>query len=519
MMPYDRLQTPVNQEDPMTGQFTRFRPLFRWRAVRWVLGAATLPVMLWACTSHPLQEPAPAPETQTDVMYEINPGRMLDLIFMIDNSDSMRQEQENLTANFPRLIEKLQQIPGGLPDIHLGVISSNFGAGPNKVAAACPPYGDYGRFQVKTGCGLDAAANPWLEQDVVNRKQNFTGDLATTFSCLAKLGTDGCGYEHQLQSLRAALYEVDPRNRGFLRPEAYLGIILMSDEDDCSAEPFATLFDEPIPDNQASSFLCSRRGHVCNGQEVPATDGFSAPLSSCMPYERQQNAALDATPDQDEIRKKRLINVSELVTFIKAKKPNRADRIIVSGIVGWPNSKEAAANANYKVGIVAKDNPPRMELDNVPICESANGRATAGVRLKSFIDAFGDNGSIYSICQDNFNDAVTAIGDTLAKKLANTCINSPLIDTDLAKDGLQPECQVVDRVPKGNDYQDTPLPACTTGKMPCWDLEPDNSCGSGFHVVRKPADMPPPIGTLQGIKCLTCTNPANPTKVDPRCKR
>jgi len=506
----------------MTGQFNRFRPLFRWfrwRTLRWALGATTLPVMLWACTSHPLQEPAPAPETETDVVYEVNPGRLLDLVFMIDNSDSMRQEQENLTANFPRLIEKLQNIPGGLPDIHIGVISSNFGAGPNVPAPTCRPYGDKGKFLVKPGCGLDANANPWLEQDPTGKK-NFTGDLGTAFSCLAKLGVDGCGYEHQLQSLRASLYDVNPENRGFLRPEAYLGIIIMSDEDDCSAEPFATIFDDNIPSGQASSFTCSQLGHVCNNQEVPATDGFSAPLSSCVPYERQENPAIDTEhAAQDPIRSRRLINVSELVTYIKAKKPNRDDRIIVSGIVGWPNSKAAAANATYKVGMVMKDMPPRTELDNVPICESANGRATAGIRMKAFVDAFGENGSIYSICQDNFNDAVTAIGDTLAKKLANTCIGSQLIDTDLTKDGLQPECQVVDRVPKGSDYQDTPLPACSTGKSPCWDLVADPDCGSGYHVVRKPVDMPPPVGTLQGIKCLTCTSAANPTKVDPRCKK
>ncbi len=36
-------------------------------------------------------------------------------------------------------------------------------------------------------------------------QNNFTGNLPTVFSCLAELGTSGCGYEHQLQSIRGAL--------------------------------------------------------------------------------------------------------------------------------------------------------------------------------------------------------------------------------------------------------------------------------------------------------------------------
>ena len=500
----------------MTGQLTRLRPLLRWRSIRWALGATTLPVLLWACTPHPLMEPNPVPETETIAMFDINPGRQLDLLFMIDNSSSMEQEQASLARNFPLLITELEKIPGGLPDIHVAVISSNFGAGPNVPAPACNPYGDRGRFLVKPGCGLDPSANPWLEQDINNKKKNFTGDLATTFSCIANLGSSGCGYEHQLQALRASLYDVNPENRGFLRDTAYLGIIMLSDEDDCSGEPFATFFDQMIPSGQASSLTCSLLGHVCNGQEVPAMDGFTAPLTSCVPYERAQNPALDMHPEMDPPRKQRLINVSEFVDYIKKKKDGRPDRIIVSAIVGWPKD---AATAQYKVGPVMKTTPPRTELDNVPICMSANGTATAGVRLKHFVDAFGDNGSIYSICQDDYRDAITDIGNTLAKRLNSTCINAPLIDTDPKTPGLQPECQVVDRTPKGMEYSDVPLPPCTSGKTPCWALEPDmnnEKCGSGYHVVRTSGASPPPVGTLLGVRCLTCTSAANGKK-DPRC--
>jgi hypothetical protein len=331
----------------------------------------------------------------------------LDLVFVIDDSDSMRTKQQALAASLPRLLDELGKVPGGMPSLHVGVISTNFGAGPNVPASACPPYGDKGRFQVKAGCGLDANANPWLEES--GSMQNFAGQLPAALSCLTQLGTTGCGYEHTLQALRAGLYDVNPENRGFLRYEAWLGIVILSDEDDCSAEPFATLFDDALPNGRAPSLACSLLGHVCQGQEVPPAPGWNAPLSSCVPYQRQQDHAYDDHPEQDPIRNRRLINVSEMIDFIKAKKPQYPERIVVSTIIGW----DASPGATYRVDSVVKNNPPRTELDNVPICASANGSATPGIRLKAFTDGFGANGRVYSICDDPGATAA-AIGRTLA---------------------------------------------------------------------------------------------------------
>src|SRR4051812_21625752 len=137
--------------------------------------------------------------TQTDLVFALDPVRQLDLLFMVDNSDSMRQEQEGLSAGFPLLINELAGVPGGLPDLHVAIISSNLGAGPNTPAPACRPYGDRGKFLVKPGCGLDAAASPWLQIDGAGMK-NFVGTLPDVFGCMVKLGVDGCGYEHQLQA-------------------------------------------------------------------------------------------------------------------------------------------------------------------------------------------------------------------------------------------------------------------------------------------------------------------------------
>ena len=123
----------------MTGQ-SRNVPeagFMTWRKLRWVLAAAAVPGLLWACNSHPLERPQPAPEQQTDLLYEVNPLRQLDLLFLVDNSSSMSQEQENLRNNFPAFMQELQKIPGGLPDTRIAVISSNFGAGPSVPSPEC----------------------------------------------------------------------------------------------------------------------------------------------------------------------------------------------------------------------------------------------------------------------------------------------------------------------------------------------------------------------------------------------
>jgi hypothetical protein len=83
---------------------------------------------------------------------------------------------------------------------------------------------------------------------------------------------------------------------------------------------------------------------------------------------------------------------------------------------------------------------------------------------------------------------------------------------------VQPDCQVIDRIPSGNGFKDEPLPPCSNNtRSPsgaCWRLAADGTCSdSGFKVeVDRGPKMATP-GTQQAIKCLTCAKPG-----DTRCK-
>jgi len=256
----------------------------RWS--RLLLAQMMLPT-LWACTAHPLAAPDPLPEEETARYYDVNPSRALDILFMIDDSPSMEDKQALLAANTPAFMNVLKNIPGpdgkpGLPDVHVAVISSDLGAGPTAVDQ-CRPGGDRGLFfgaRQKPECGFTDPDARFIVSSQGGTLNNFTGDISAVFGCLARLGSRGCGQEHQLQALRVALYDgVTPENKGFLRPEAYLGIVLLTDEDDCSADPNTDLFTQNYP-GFAPSWRCAREGHLCNGRAPPSGE-FSTPYESC----------------------------------------------------------------------------------------------------------------------------------------------------------------------------------------------------------------------------------------------
>jgi hypothetical protein len=319
--------------------------------------------------------------------------RKLDILFLVDNSVSVDQEQENLGRNFGVFLEALRRAPGGLPDLHIGVVSSDLGAGSRPLAnGGCPrPGGDRGILQSRPWCGLDGHAR-FMTSSAGGTVNNFTNPPEAVFSCLAALGGVGCGYEHVLQAVRVALYEtITPENAGFLRADAFLSIVILTDEDDCSADPASDLFtDDAAFPGTSASFRCSQVGHLCNGAPPPIAP-FDVPLESC-----QANPA------------GRLIKVSEIVASIRALKRLPEHEIQVDGIFGWPSDPVGARYRYVATG---------MGLDVAPICQSSNGEAAVGLRLKSFVESFGPASSFYSICTNDFGPILQRIGQSLASRL------------------------------------------------------------------------------------------------------
>ena len=188
----------------------------------------------------------------TDADQQFPPGdgntsgcQKIDLLFVIDNSGSMGQEQANLIANFPMFITVLDQ--SGL-DYRVAVTTTARDYHYNMTL----PIG--GQIPMNTGAGEDgrmlqpAACNMtkrWIDKGDPNPAQ--------TFSCVANVGTSGNGDEMPLGGMRDALEDrmMDNTNAGFHRMDALLGVVFLTDEEDCSYEQSVNLaFTESLCSNQ-----------------------------------------------------------------------------------------------------------------------------------------------------------------------------------------------------------------------------------------------------------------------------
>ena len=179
------------------------RSLFR--VLRWVGLGAAVPA-LWACTSRSLEAPLVKPEQTFTKTFQQTVNRNVDLLFLIDDSSSMRLSQMNLERNFPQFMTALRMIPGGLPNVHIAVISSDMGAGDGSISG-CSGTGKGGIFQYGpkgacTATNLQAGATFISNVDGV---ANYTGNLEDVFTCIAALGESGCGFEHQFAAITRAL--------------------------------------------------------------------------------------------------------------------------------------------------------------------------------------------------------------------------------------------------------------------------------------------------------------------------
>src|SRR4051812_30734168 len=145
----------------------------------------------------------------------------VDLLFVVDNSGSMRQEQGSLREQFPKLITTLatgKKSNGDtfppVKDMHLGVVSSDMGlAGIANNFPGCNTQrhingGDDGVLlhPGNTGPGCAATYPQWLS---FTQGKDDPAKLATDFGCIANLGTSGCGFEQQLEAGLKALW---PKN-------------------------------------------------------------------------------------------------------------------------------------------------------------------------------------------------------------------------------------------------------------------------------------------------------------------
>jgi len=128
----------------------------------------------------------------------------VDILFVVDNSGSMQQEQQNLATNFGQFIQFTTALD---IDYHIGVITTDT----DEDGALVAPF-------------------------ISNIGSSATADPTGAFVQAVNVGTTGSATENGLETAVLALTEpaLSTTNAGFLREHALLSVIYVSDEDDHS---------------------------------------------------------------------------------------------------------------------------------------------------------------------------------------------------------------------------------------------------------------------------------------------
>ncbi len=158
--------------------------------------------------------------------------KKVDLLFVIDNSGSMADEQDNLAASFPNFINGIQTTLAGAESYHVAAITTDAYAGNPTTPINCRVLGAF----ITQTAGTDSSNQVCTPFANGLRFMTDADDLTAKFTCAAKPGSDGNGDERTMDAVRAALspglQAGGACNEGFLRDDALLVLVFITDEED-----------------------------------------------------------------------------------------------------------------------------------------------------------------------------------------------------------------------------------------------------------------------------------------------
>jgi hypothetical protein len=417
------------------------------------------------------------------VEFPLRATRDLDLLFLVDDSPSMADKQANLADNLPRFIDALGAIPGGLPNVHIGVATSDlgtqgagdsnpsFGPAVGQIAmGGCSGIGKDGNLQTfGAPVGSDVFLSDIGDPVTGMRTRNYTGALATVFAQMVHAGAGGCGFEQHLEAIKHALLPSNAVNQRFLRPDANLGIIIVADEDDCSLSHYSLLGPEAAALGPQQSFRCTRFGVVCDQHgQTPDEMNVPGPKDQCHPADDSMY----------------LTRVADHAAFLKGLKVDPA-KVAVAAIAG--------TTAPFAVELRP---PPRSTAAIPALAHSCtyvgNGGnpevADPAIRIASLLDQFPARSAFATICQRDLSDALQQFADVLKDMIGIPCLAGPLASAASRTPGTQYDCKVTVAVAE-DPTPGTALPRCTSDdasatNQPCWHLAADAmKCPRGDHLT------------------------------------
>jgi hypothetical protein len=363
----------------------------------------------------------------------------LDIVFVVDNSGTMGTIQARLASSISGLIDPLDA--AGV-DWRIGITTSDNGNPWCQNGVTTPEAGrmvlvpckqrlqeflfnngmvDATDLACNDVCSLDAdwsgvtptttqldpnpAPRPWVEK--IDGVTNLADDVdpVAALGCLLPMGINGCGFEQQLESAYLALRRAEnvaEDNYGFLRSDASLLVVIVSDEVDCSHDPvYSEIFDQDgnkaFWSDPASPFPTSA---VCWNAGVECIGDPSA-YDSCDPTNKDVDGNLGVA-DADAVLRplSRYLDLLEgLEIQLQALDPNATVRVSILGGVGLDGTPTYAAALN--------DPDFQTSFGIGPGCTSPGINGLPPVRMRHVSAQTG--GTSRSVCADEYASALTEI--------------------------------------------------------------------------------------------------------------
>jgi hypothetical protein len=299
----------------------------------------------------------------------------VDFLFVIDNSGSMSDEQQNLIASFPQFINTIQTTLDAAQDYHVMVLDV-----------------DAWVYEGCVGACDQAEMNGCINQNGIC--DIFAGP-ACTLSCPILLSCAGYDCANPPEPFECE----DVLGAGVVYPRG-----AEASNMDCGFSDMGERYMDSNEEDLTAAFQCA------------AKVGTGSSASTEKPMEALVNAVTPSTPafacNEGFIRDDAIL----VVTFITDESDDQGDS--AGTVDGWRQALISAKNGDETavvvLGLFGDNDQPN------PICgpydpDSYDG-ADPAPRLRSFVDSWGDHGFAGSVCASNydqfFQEAVGIIDTT-----------------------------------------------------------------------------------------------------------
>lgn len=398
----------------------------------------------------------------------------VDVLFVIDDSQSMEQEQASLRREIPLLIEGLTNPPldeNGQPSwaavesLRVGIVTTNMGSAGYPETGRLPPvcqqndyFGDNG--ELRESCSEASGVLTWEDGD------NPT-EFAARVACVADAGIAGCGLE---MPLLAATEGLMAGGEAFPREDSLLAIVVLSDEEDCSlADP-------------AAFFATADRGVQLN-QRCSREPGL-------------------------------LISIDTIVEGLIGERDR--EKILFAALVGVPDQMEdlsfdeLLALPEMQYQYISTDTGLQVACER-SVGGVSEGSATPGRRYLEIANRL-EGSLVRSICAESYQPAITELTARIGARVGFICANRSLTPDE---DGAV-VCDVIETLPLGEACADYParvfMEVNEQGRQVCEVLQAVGGQAEGWRydvsnptceqVAYFPLENAPPRGTQIDLACL-----------------